>query len=137
MIQLDQKMDGNQGKGVEMQELNSRKRWENVDEHILGKYDLIMKMGRGNYGCVWKAIDKRNRAKVAIKKINNAFSTTIDAQRTLREIMILKELGQHPNIMKLYNVNRARNNNKDLYLILEFIETDLLTIIRSNFCTNQ
>lgn len=113
-----------------------RKRWVAVDEKILGKYDLIMKMGRGNYGVVWKAIDRRNRAKVAIKKINNAFATAIDAQRTLREILILKEM-EHPNIMKLYNVRRAKNNNKDLYLILEFIEVDLLTIIRSNFCTND
>ena len=93
-------------------------------------------MGRGNYGMVWKAIDKRNRGKVAIKKINNAFASVIDAQRTLREILILKECGQHPNVMKIYDVMRAKNNNKDLYLILEFIECDLLTIIRSNFCTN-
>ena len=64
-----------------------------MDERILGKYDLIMKMGRGNYGMVWKAIDKRNRGKVAIKKINNAFASVIDAQRTLREILILKECG--------------------------------------------
>ena len=54
-----------------------------------------MKMGRGNYGMVWKAIDKRNRGKVAIKKINNAFASLIDAQRTLREIHILKECGAH------------------------------------------
>ena len=38
--------------------------------------------------------------------------------------------------MKIYNVMRAKNNNKDLYLILEFVECDLLTIIRSNFCTD-
>ena len=86
---------------------------------------------------VWKAIDKRTRAKVAIKKINNAFASVIDAQRTLREIKILKDLGNHPNIMKLYNVYRARNNNRDLYLILEYRECDLLTVIRSNFCSNE
>ena len=50
-----------------------------MDENILAKYDLIMKMGRGNYGMVWKAIDRRNRGKVAIKKINNAFNTLVDA----------------------------------------------------------
>ena len=59
--------------------MNNRKRWEAVDDKILGKYDLIMKMGRGNYGMVWKAIDKRTRDKVAIKKINNAFASVIDA----------------------------------------------------------
>jgi len=43
-------------------------------------------MGRGNYGTVWKAIDKTNRDRLAIKKINNAFANKIDAIRTLREI---------------------------------------------------
>ena len=94
-------------------------------------------MGKGNYGMVWKAIDKRNRAKVAIKKINNAFATVTDAQRTLREITILKEMGEHNNIMRMYNVKRAKNNNKDLYIVLEFVECDLLTLIRSNFCNDD
>lgn len=43
-------------------------------------------MGKGNYGTVWKAINKLNRERVAIKKINNAFVNKIDALRTLREI---------------------------------------------------
>ena len=131
MIMIDQKIDDHQDFVKD-----SKKKWEAVDEKILTKYDLIMKMGRGNYGMVWKAIDKRNRAKVAIKKINNAFGSIVDAQRTLREILILKELGKHNNIMRLHNVRRA-SNNKDIYLILEFIECDLLTLIRSNFCTND
>lgn len=56
-------------------------------------------MGRGNYGTVWKAINKLNRDRVAIKKINNAFVNKIDAIRTLREIQIMSELGKHPNLV--------------------------------------
>jgi mitogen-activated protein kinase 15 len=92
-------------------------------------------MGRGNYGTVYKAIDKRDRSRVAIKKINNAFANMIDAQRTLREISILNDLGAHPNVMKLYNV-RLGSNHKDVYLFLEFSEVDLLTLIRSGFCND-
>jgi serine/threonine protein kinase len=58
-------------------------------------------MGKGNYGTVWKAIDRSDRSRVAIKKINNAFANTIDAMRTLREISILFEIGKHKNIMRL------------------------------------
>ena len=133
MIGLDQKDGVNAFEVIK----DPRKRWEAVDEKILYKYDLIQKMGKGNYGMVWKAIDKRNRAKVAIKKINNAFATVTDAQRTLREITILKEMGEHNNIMRMYNVKRAKNNNKDLYIVLEFVECDLLTLIRSNFCNDD
>ncbi len=65
------------------------------------KFELVQKMGKGTYGTVWKAIDRSDRGRVAIKKINNAFANTIDAVRTLREISILYEIGIHPNIMKL------------------------------------
>jgi mitogen-activated protein kinase 15 len=58
-------------------------------------------MGKGNYGTVWKAIDRSDRSRIAIKKINNAFANTIDAIRTLREISILFEIGKHKNIMRL------------------------------------
>ena len=57
-----------------------------VCEKILAKYELIQKMGKGNYVTVWKAVDKTNRERISIKKINNAFTNKIDAMRTLREI---------------------------------------------------
>ena len=115
--------------------LNDRIRWEAVDEQVLLKFELIQKMGRGNYGTVWKAIDKRDRSRVAIKKINSAFHNMIDAQRSLREMVILNDLGSHPNIMNLHNV-KVGSNHKDIYLFLELIDVDLLTIIRSGFCND-
>ena len=59
--------------------LHKRLSWDAVDPAILSKFDLMCKMGRGNYGTVWRAVDKRNRQRVAIKKINGAFSNLIDA----------------------------------------------------------
>ena len=113
---------------------NKRGWWENICESILIKFDLIQKMGRGNYGTVWKAIDKRDRSRVAIKKINDAFNNMVDAQRTLREIYILKEL-HHPNIMKLYNLKIGKNH-KDVYMFIELGDVDLLTLIRAGICSD-
>ncbi len=90
--------------------------WDRIDEAIQAKYEMIQKMGRGNYGTVWKAIDKTNRDRIAIKKINNAFANKIDAIRTLREIQILAEIGPHPNIIRLITV-RVSKNNRDIYII--------------------
>ena len=101
--------------------------------NIEAKYEMIQKMGRGNYGTVWKAIDKRNRERVAIKKINNAFANKIDAIRTLREIQIMFEMGQHPNILPLHTA-RVGKNQKDIYLVLDLLETDLHTVIRAGIC---
>lgn len=49
--------------------------------------------------------------------------------RTFREIMFLQELS-HENIIKLLNVIRAEND-KDIYLVFEFLETDLHAVIRA------
>lgn len=93
-------------------------------------------MGRGNYGTVWRAVDKRNRQRIAIKKINGAFQNIIDAQRSLREILILSEIRDHPNVIKIFNV-KIDKKGRDLYLIMEFADTDLLTLIRAQMCSNE
>uniref|UniRef100_A0A8D0H520 mitogen-activated protein kinase n=1 Tax=Sphenodon punctatus TaxID=8508 RepID=A0A8D0H520_SPHPU len=66
---------------------------------------------------------------VAVKKIFDAFRNRTDAQRTFREIMFLQEFGEHPNIIKLLNVIRAQND-KDIYLVFESMETDLHAVIK-------
>uniref|UniRef100_A0A8C0QJW0 Mitogen-activated protein kinase 15 n=1 Tax=Chelonoidis abingdonii TaxID=106734 RepID=A0A8C0QJW0_CHEAB len=81
------------------------------------------------YGIVWKAIDRRTGEIVAVKKIFDAFRNRTDAQRTFREIMFLQEFGEHPNIIKLLNVIRAQND-RDIYLIFESMETDLHAVIK-------
>ncbi|NXW93666.1 MK15 kinase, partial [Alopecoenas beccarii] len=81
------------------------------------------------YGIVWKAIDRRTGEIVAVKKIFDAFRNRTDAQRTFREIMFLQEFGEHPNIIKLLDVIRAQND-KDIYLVFESMETDLHAVIK-------
>lgn len=68
---------------------------------------------------------------VAIKKSFDAFQNATDAQRTFREIMFLQELNGHENIVRLLNVIRAEND-RDIYLIFDFMETDLHAVIRAN-----
>ena len=101
-----------------------------ADNHVLRKYEIIQKIGRGAYGIVWKAVDKktrcllprppiqtrpltisgrrgltgrvplRRRETVALKKIFDAFQNATDAQRTFREIMFLQEMANHENIVR-------------------------------------
>jgi mitogen-activated protein kinase 15 len=57
---------------------------EEVEPHILRKFDILQKLGKGAYGVVWKAIDKQTKAVVAVKKVFDAFQNATDAQRTFR-----------------------------------------------------
>ncbi|KAK5581277.1 hypothetical protein RB653_001308 [Dictyostelium firmibasis] len=103
---------------------------EDIDKHVLRKYEVLQKIGKGAYGIVWKAIDKKTKQTVALKKIFDAFQNATDAQRTFREIMFLQELHGHENIIKLLNVIKA-DNDRDIYLVFEHMETDLHAVIRA------
>ena len=61
-----------------------------IDAHITDKYEVKKRLGKGAYGIVWKAIDKKSEQTVALKKIFDAFRNQTDAQRTFREIMFLQ-----------------------------------------------
>lgn len=91
----------------------------------------VIEIGKGAYGVVWKCIDKKTRNIVALKKIFDAFQNATDAQRTFREIMFLQDLSGHPNIVRLLDVIKAEND-KDIYLVFDYMETDLHAVIRAN-----
>jgi len=42
---------------------------EEIDAHVLRKYELGPKVGKGAYGIVWKAQDRQSGKPVAIKRV--------------------------------------------------------------------
>jgi len=96
-------------------------------------YSPLKPLGRGAYGVVCSAVDKsRGSQKVAIKKIQGAFEDLIDGKRILREVKLLRHF-QHENICGLVDLIPSPINVKfeDLYIVLDFMETDLHKIIYS------
>ena len=85
----------------------------------------------GAYGIVWKATDKKSKETVALKKIFDAFQNATDAQRTYREIVFLEQMRGHENIVALHESLKA-DNDRDIYLVFEYMETDLHAVIRAN-----
>lgn len=104
---------------------------EQIEKHVLRKYEICQKLGKGAYGIVWKAIEKKKRTTVALKKCFDAFRNATDAQRTYREVMYLTELGEHDNIIKLLHILKSEND-KDIYLVFSYMETDLHAVVRAN-----
>lgn len=103
---------------------------EEIEPHIYKKFEILQKMGKGAYGIVWKAIVRQTKQTIALKKVFDAFHNDTDAQRTFREVMLLQELNGHENIVKLFNVIKAEND-KDLYLVFEYMESDMHAVIRA------
>ena len=42
---------------------------ENIEDHIFNKFEIIKKLGKGAYGVVWKAIDRKSGRIIALKKV--------------------------------------------------------------------
>ncbi|XP_053980414.1 mitogen-activated protein kinase 15-like isoform X2 [Hylaeus volcanicus] len=108
---------------------NTNEKVLELDTHVTRNYDIVRRLGKGAYGIVWKAIDKKNRETVAVKKIFDAFRNQTDAQRTFREIMFLQSFANHENIVRLLGLHKA-NNDRDIYLVFEYMETDLHNVIK-------
>jgi len=104
---------------------------EEIDKQVLKRYSIEQKLGKGAYGIVWRAEDKKTKETVALKKIFDAFQNQTDAQRTYREIIFLQQMQDHENIVMLQNVLKA-DNDLDIYLVFEYMETDLHATIRAN-----
>lgn len=111
------------------------------DRYILGK-----NIGSGAYGSVTMAQDTETNSKVAIKKIARAFSALTIVKRTLSyfltickkntnlgEVIILRDI-KHRNIIKILNLFSVCDDvqGKDIYLVMDLMETDLHQIIHSS-----
>jgi len=92
-----------------------------VQEQSLGKNESIQdyyeltseQLGKGSYGSVQKARDRRTGAVRAVKIIKKSRIENIT--RLKREITIMKKL-DHPNIIKLFEVFE---DDEHIYLVLE------------------
>ncbi|CAI7780828.1 unnamed protein product [Closterium sp. NIES-53] len=96
------------------------------------RYVPLVPIGRGAYGIVCSARDETTGEEVAIKKIGKAFNDRTDAKRTLREIVLLRNMN-HPNVIAIKDIIRPPNPQsfQDVYIVYELMPTDLHEVIRS------
>lgn len=80
------------------------------DFYVIGK-----EIGKGAFSIVREGVNKTTGKKVAIKSIRAKF---IKNKLLMREIEIMKKVGNHPNILKLFEVFETKQY---LYLVLELV----------------
>ena len=44
---------------------------EEIEPHIIRKLEILQKIGKGAYGIVWKAIERKSKHVVALKKVKS------------------------------------------------------------------
>lgn len=84
---------------------------------ILGKYQLGRLLGRGSFAKVYQARSMVDDTAVAVKIIDK--SKTVDAAmepRIIREVMAMRRLEDHPNILKIHEVMATKTK---IHLVVE------------------
>jgi serine/threonine protein kinase len=81
---------------------------------------------------VVSVIDTTTGEKLAVKKIEKAFDHPTFTKRTLRELKIMRLLA-HENILGIRSIQLpvSREDINDIYVVMELLETDLSSIIKS------
>lgn len=99
------------------------------------EYALKKEIGKGSYGVVVLAKHLPTGKMVAIKKLNEVFVYVQDAKRILREILLLRELKNHRNVIRLYDiiVTEDVKTFNTLYLIFEYAASDIRKVYRSKY----
>merc|ERR550539_1907984 len=105
------------------------------EEELMGKYEFVKYLGHGSYGHVCEA-RAPDGSRVALKKVDKIFGNIIDAKRFLREIRVLRTLKNHEAIVDLIDVLPPHKGDfgtfSSLYLVFEYVDTDLHHLIGTN-----
>lgn len=97
------------------------------------QYRLEQVIGEGSYGVVCSAVNTVTGERVAVKRIMRVFEEAPEATRTLRELKFLRLLKEHENIITIKDVLLPSDRDRfdDVFLVLEFMPTDLTRVLRS------
>jgi len=61
---------------------------------VRGKYKITQILGKGTFGTVVKAVDRKSGQLVAIKLIDDLISSSYASRKVLREVKILRKLSE-------------------------------------------
>mmetsp|Transcript_5584 Transcript_5584/g.10148 ORF Transcript_5584/g.10148 Transcript_5584/m.10148 type:complete len:605 (-) Transcript_5584:1659-3473(-) len=99
-----------------------------MGDDVKRRYQVEHCVGKGTYGTVWKALRRDAKEVVAIKKMTNSLKRSQTARQIAREAVLLRQL-RHVNLIRLHEILPGEAED-DIYLIFEYINTNLLTILQ-------
>lgn len=90
-----------------------------------------MQIGSGTYSNVYKAIEVESGGVVALKKVRvDGVGEAESARFMAREIMLLRHLGEHANVVRLHGLVTSRlATAPSLYLVFEYMDHDLTGLL--------
>ena len=104
---------------------------------IIGKYQLISKLGEGGYATVWSATDRRNGSEVALKVLRPELTKQVPksgpspVQRFVAEAELLMRL-DHPGMIKVLDYINKPEEGMVAFAMERLIGSDLYQLSRTD-----
>ncbi|KAL6999310.1 Cyclin-dependent kinase B2-2 [Sarracenia purpurea var. burkii] len=104
-----------------------------MEKSAMEAFEKLEKVGEGTYGKVYRARERATGKIVALKKTRLHEDDEGVPPTTLREISLLRMLSRDPHVVRLMDVKQGQNKegNTVLYLVFEYMDTDMKKFIRS------
>ncbi|CAD8132090.1 unnamed protein product [Paramecium pentaurelia] len=100
-------------------------------KELKSKFIIQKNIGYGDYGTVYQGVNMHTRETVAIKELSHRINDQGINAQALREIEILRSL--HCDQIVLFK--ELAYQNRKTYIIMEYMEEDLLTAMRRDIFT--
>jgi serine/threonine protein kinase len=84
---------------------------------VVGRFEIVRKLGQGGFGVVYEAFDRTLRRAVAFKVVRTGGDVGLKEERIAREAEAAAQLS-HPNLVTLHDVGQC---DRGPYLVMELL----------------
>lgn len=93
------------------------------------RYKTLEPIGRGQFGCVFRALDSATGEGVAIKKLYKPFESKYHSKMTYREMKLLLHMRHdNSNILQILDVYSPAPHHDAVYMVTELMDENLSKI---------
>ena len=103
------------------------------------RYQKLKAIGTGAYAIVSEAYDVLLKKKVAIKKMNTPFRDNLYSIRSLRELILLKNMN-HENVVNLFYCwtnSTSAESFDSFYVVMPLVGRDLSQVMKYNLLADE
>lgn len=103
------------------------------------RYQKLKAIGTGAYAIVCEAYDVLLKKKVAIKKMNTPFRDNLYSIRSLRELILLKNMN-HENVVNLFYCwtnSTSAESFDSFYVVMPLVGRDLSQVMKYNLLADE
>ena len=108
-----------------------------IQVDLTSRFDILEKIGEGNFAGVYKAVNKENGEYVALKKYNSKElekeSNYFEKKCIMQEISMLRRIRKIENVVQLYEVHEISNSIVLVMILVEGGELFDVVKARDNF----